>query len=526
MQLVDQVRALRPATIQGYRKLIASLQDLPPPQRREIVRLLARTDLFFLLWALMGRKDMEHPWLLARAREVEAAPDGHLDLWARGHYKSTLITFGKTVQDILASHGDDPLAEWNGLQPTFGIFSHTRPIAKAFLRQIKHEFESSFPLRELFPDVLYWSPRKQSPQWSEDNGIVVKRTSNPKEATIEAWGLVDGQPTSKHFNVLIWDDCVTRESVTNPDMIRKTTDAYELSTNLGDNQPRRRMIGTRYHFADSYRTLLEREAFKPRIHRATKDGMVTGEPVFLTPEQYEQKVREMGPYTASAQLLMNPIADSKQTFLREWLTYYDDMDPVSWRAMNRVLLCDPASSKKKHSDWTAQAVIGLGPDGCYYLLDMVRDRFNMKERIGSFINLHRRWQPQRAGYEKYGLQSDIEYLEEVQKRENYRFTVQELGGPDSKLDRGNRLIPWFADKRFVLPRSLYYTQHDGRTVDLVQAFIEEELLAWPVPAKDDLIDVTSRVFDVDNLHWPRAATTPKPQDGYKTKQRATTWMSR
>ena len=37
--------------------------------------------------------------------------------------------------------------------------------------------------------------------WSLDGGLVVKRKSNPKEATVEAWGLVDSQPTSTS----LWD---------------------------------------------------------------------------------------------------------------------------------------------------------------------------------------------------------------------------------------------------------------------------------------------------------------------------------
>jgi hypothetical protein len=64
-------------------------------------RKLCRLDLFFLL--IHGFKDVDHDWLYARCREVQASPDGHFDLWARDHYKSTIITFAKTIQDILAT---------------------------------------------------------------------------------------------------------------------------------------------------------------------------------------------------------------------------------------------------------------------------------------------------------------------------------------------------------------------------------------------------------------------------------------
>ncbi len=288
-----QISQIQPDNIENCRIIYDLLESLPREKNKDIFRKLGRTNLYFLMRYLLKRTDIEREWLFDRCMEVQLAPDGYLDLWAREHYKSTIITFGKTIQDILASHGDGVLTD---REETFGIFSHTRPIAKGFLKQIKSEFENNELLKELYPDVLFANPRKESPKWSEDDGIIVRRKSNPKEATVEAWGLVDGQPTGKHFFVNIYDDVVTRESVTTPDMINKTTDALSLSYNLGSDGGKRRFIGTRYHYNDSYRAVIDRQTAIPRIHAATEDATSDGEPVLISRERLAEKRRDQGPY--------------------------------------------------------------------------------------------------------------------------------------------------------------------------------------------------------------------------------------
>lgn len=202
------------------------------------------------------------------------------------------------------SHGDEPI---NPRECTIGIFSHTRPNAKGFLRQIKQEFEGNKVLQELFPDILYQYPHREAVKWSEDEGIIVRRKSNPKEATVEAWGLVDGQPTGKHFTLCIYDDIVTRESVTSPEMIAKTTTALELSYNLGAEGGHKRFIGTRYHYNDSYKTIIDRGTAIPRVYPATEDGTPDGEPVLLTRERLVEKRRDLGPYVYACFAAKTPV---------------------------------------------------------------------------------------------------------------------------------------------------------------------------------------------------------------------------
>jgi len=473
---------------------------------KEAARRLCLTDLYFLLTKILGRADMERDWLHERCIEVQASPNGHLDLWAREHYKSTIITFGMTIQDILAHP-----------EITVGIFSFNRPIAKAFLRQIKREFESNETLLELFPDVLWENPHRDAPKWSEDEGIIVRRKGNPKEATVEAWGLVDGQPTSKHYSLVIYDDVVTKDSVTTTDMIAKVTEAWELSQALGSDGGHARYIGTRYHANDTYKTILDRKSAIPRIYPATVDGKMDGEPVLLSRENLAKKRRDMGPYTFGCQMLQDPVADKVQGFKESWLRFWKG---EKTEGLNLYMIVDPASGKKKENDYTCVKIIGLGSDKNYYVVAMARDRLNLTERGRLVMRWHRRFKPRAVGYEQYGLQADIEFVRYLQEQENYRFSVIPLGGKLSKEDRIRKLIPLYEQGKMYLPGTYTYVDHEGTYRDMTREFVEQEYKAFPVAIHDDMLDCQARILDPDlGAVFPDEfadvrASTPQPVRAY------------
>jgi predicted phage terminase large subunit-like protein len=488
-----QIAALRALSLEETVSYWDDLEGVGRKQGKlpQVVRLLCLSDLYYMLVRACKRTDMLNQFAFERCREVEASPDGHLDLWAREHFKSSIITFGLTIQDILK----DP-------EVTFGLFSHTRPIAKAFLRQIMREFEENETLHVAFPDVLWGKDIRSAPKWSEDDGIIVKRKSNPKEATIEAWGLVDGQPTSKHYKKLLYDDVVVRETVTTPEQIEKTMTALEQSYNLGVTPGGvRRMAGTRWHYHDPHRTVIDRGTFKPREHPGKKGGTEDGESVYWPEEVHLEKRRDMGPYTYAAQILLNPKADSMQGFRREWLRKFKSIKPEK---LNWYLCFDGASSKKKGSDYTAGWAIGLGVDGNYYCVPIVRDRLNLKERADKVFEAHRKYKPKQIRYEKYGLMADIEHMQARMEADNYRFDITEVAGQTSKHDRIKRLVPLFEAGRIWIPETHHMTDWQRTTVDLVHAFIEEEYMAFPVGLHDDMLDALARIAEPDlKLIWPK-----------------------
>lgn len=476
-----------------------------PDKLRELEKHLAENDLFYLLrFVLSPGARVQKKWLFERCREVQAAPDGYLDLWAREHFKSTIITFGLTIFDII----NDP-------EITVGIFSHTKSIARDFLGQIKTELEQNEKLKSLWPDVFYAEPAKESPRWSRDGGIVVKRQGNPKEATVEAHGLVDGQPTGRHFRLRVYDDVVTLESVATPEQIAKTTHAWRMSDNLGTEGGAVRYIGTRYHLFDTYRTMIDDETAIPRLHPATVNGLEDGEPVLLDPETLRAKRKVQGPYVFSAQMLLDPTADKAMGFKTDWLVYGDVEYQAAMRSLWRFIIVDPAGSKqRKNNDYTTFWVIGHGADGKYRVLDIVRDRLNLAGRTQTLFDLHRHWKPSLVAYEEYGMQADIEHMQLKMKDDLYEFQITPVGGPMPKPLRILRLIPHFENgwkegmepqSRIILPTTCHKIDYQGINHDLVKDFVEQEYTAFPVLSHDDMFDALARIVDLEAM---KAIQTP------------------
>ena len=525
----EQAQALRALPVAEAMRYWDAAEDLGRREGKldQAIRALVCADLYYLLVRVCGRLDMlpcvgrpgfiDNQFVFERCREVEASPDSYLDLWSREHYKSTVITFGLTIQDILS----DP-------EVTFGIFSHTRPIAKAFLRQIMRELETNKVLHAAFPDVLWGEDVRSAQKWSEDDGIIVKRRGNPNEATVEAWGLVDGQPTSKHFKVLLYDDVVVAASVTTPEMIAKVMTEMERSYNLGTTPGRKRGAGTRWHFNDAYKTIADRGTLATREYPGRLGGTEEGQTVFWDETTHAKKRVDMGPYTYAAQILLNPKADAAMGFRREWLRFYTRLNA---RGMNGYILVDSANSKRKESDYTSMWVILLGTDGNYYAADMVRDRLNLTERVARLFTLRRKWisagaSIQQVRWERYGMMADIEAVKREQENQNYRFDVTEVAGQTSKDDRIRRTIPICEQGKFYLPESLHVTDWQKSTVDLVHAFVEEEYYPFPTSLHKDMLDSLSRIAEPDlKLVWPLeekvAPHVPRP----RFADRATAWMA-
>lgn len=355
----------------------------------------------------------------------------------------------------------------------------------------------------------------------------MQRIGNPKEQTLEAWGMVDGSPIGSHFKLMVLDDVVVPKSVTTPDQIVKTTEAWALAGSLSTEGGRTWIIGTRYHFADTYGTIVDRKAAELRQHPATHNGTKDGKPVLFSPREWAKRKRNSTDAVLACQMLCSPLAGHQRMFNVNDLQVYEARP----RTLMGYLLADPARSKKKTSDHTAMVVIGIDTAGNKYLLDGVDHKMDLMERWRWFRDLYVRWSEApgmmglKAGYETFGAQADMDYFLERQRMEGCHFEIIELMWPNegegSKLDRIQRLVPDVKGHRFFMPyptdeerftrlqRSMLAAGYEYRIARPIQRLDEEKRIYdvterlrlqfdfFPFGGRVDLLDATARLYDAE-----------------------------
>lgn len=313
---------------------------------------------------------------------------------------------------------------------------------------------------------------------------------------------VGGPTTGRGANLMIIDDPIKDRAEAESSTIRKRIQEWFSSVVRTRIEPDGVCVitHTRWHEDDLIGYVL-REALHEDWHIVNFPAILThdGNESALWPERFPldtlKSIRQtLSQRDWSALYMQSPIAIGGNVFKREHMLFYDNR---TGQGMNKYMLVDPANSKRPDSDYTVIWVIGANNDGNLYVLDLVRDRLNVAEREKMIFEMHRKWKPLLVAYEQYGMQLDAEWLKHSMNTYNYRFRLESVGGSMKKEDRIMRLLPYFEEGRILFPHKLHKTMSDGITYDLIQQFVEEELLNFPASRHDDMLDALSRILDID-----------------------------
>ena len=504
-----------------------------PREFTEWQREMCRRDIYYLGVYVLNMKflymddsdeiTVMRPFLFNRCMEVQSDPDFHVDIWARDHMKSTIITLLKTIQDILC----DP-------EIAICIYSYNSTISRSFVRQIRENLENP-KLMALFPDIIPSDPHigkytevdqrgkkiKRKFSWS-DEGFTVKRKSKRKEMTVQGFGLVNAQPTGYHFNLLIYDDVVTPDSVSSPEQNQKTSERWKFSLNTGAGESVRvRIIGTFYALRDTYFDILN-----PNYSSGITGGsrytlrkypcMEEGRPALYSYGYLESKRDSMVGFVWSSQMMCNPQASSSFRFLDEWIpARFEQREILEHKDdYNFYIIVDPANTKTKESDNTAMWVIAASSSREYLLCDLIYDKLLPTERRDTLFALVNTWTNSRrkpeVSYEANSMSSDTAMLLEKMKAEGFYFDLRAAttkprlridsratGGGNLKFERIMQLDPLFRAHRIRLARSAVHTNWEGRTVNMIDEWYTNEYQTFPYGKHDDGLDALSRIADME-----------------------------
>lgn len=324
-------------------------------------RTLILKDLWFVLYFIVKpfsseaeRGFVNHPFVVGACREIESGHnDFTLDVWARFHFKSSILTVAETIQAVLRNP-----------EEVTGIFSYARPVAKKFLFTIKEIFQREAILKSCFPEIVWENPEKEAPLWSLDEGIVHQRKTNRKEATISAFGLTEGMPTGLHFNRRIYDDIVTEDIADSVDIMESVKEKFDSSQNLGTFSGTHRVIGTYYHHNDPLTYISGKKDIETgekkyllRKKPGSVDGTANGKPVLLSKKQWNDLKLTR---TFYPQQLCDP-SPKGETKLDSRLLKDISPDKIP-QNVYKFMIIDPAGdSKDGKGDAWAMLVCGVEP---------------------------------------------------------------------------------------------------------------------------------------------------------------------
>ena len=333
----------------------------------------------------------------------QEAKDNQLLLLPRAHQKSVMIAY-RTAWSLVKNPEHEIL-----------YVSATAALAETQLAMIKSILESPVH-RRLWPDLIDPDVGKRT-KWTATEIIVdhpARKSSGARDPSIKAAGLTTNI-TGFHATIVVLDDIVVPDNAYTLEGRNNVAKLYSQLASIEVPGCKEWVVGTRYHPADLYASLLEMVEYEEdedgEIVKETPiyeifQRVVETEGEFLWPRQRTKEGKYFGFNSSVLSRIKGKYLDKSQFFAQ----YYNDptdpennnIDPSqfkyydqehlrfiegTWHFGNRPLAVyagmDFAFSQRQGADWTAIVVVGMDHEGFIYVLDI--DRFRT-DRISTYFD--------------------------------------------------------------------------------------------------------------------------------------------
>ena len=373
----------------------------------------------------------------------------------RGGAKSTIITFGKTLQEVVFRKIKFPI-----------IAQDTETQAAGVTSAMMAELEENPRIKSDFGNL-------KGTSWSESDfttstGIRVLARGIGQGMR----GLKNGPHRPDRIRI---DDGENDESAKNPKRCKAFVD-WVLRAALPSLNPKTGklfVVGTKLSKKSGLAQLMENEKFKAFHFKAIKDDGSSFWPARF-PVDYLVSIRATIGVKAFSAEYQNEPQDEQAAFEGAWLeNYYEDTD-LAGKKLVTATYADPSSKSGQHNDFKAVITISLCPEGIYVRHAWIRHA-TPDALVGALYDQKENYKPDTIGSEINAIGEFLRSALELKAQERkYPLCLVEKTTSTNKEGRILRLSPLAEHKKIFFLKG-----HSD------QDLLREQLEAFPSSSVHD-----------------------------------------
>ena len=466
-----------------------------------------------------GRPEWDNDFHFRWARECQFEGHNVIDKSAREHGKTSLRAYvGVTVEIV------------NNPDLTVGIFSFEKAAAERTGSRLKDEWASNIELKAIWDDVFYDNPEKESPRWSMEKGIVVKRSIVSATPSV-GWYSISELPTGSRLGLGILDDIETEKTVSTEEMRNQTRERVRNCFNLGGRACRWIINGTHHSSRGIIHELEESGGWQVRCHKAEDetvdppdiaalydecDGMLpvrednglpvplppevrnvrlAGMPVYLHPLECALKRLRQGNAVYAQQNQGDPFSGQDRRLDEAWIRHYDVPARVWARGANLYITIDPS---KGQGDPTWARVDAAKSDETLSWVGGLRRKLTPSQFAPAIYQLAMEWvnvgRLIEIRVEEFGQSTWSYHLRKhFDEMNSYVCRIVSCARHNTlNKESSGRLREWQAlepayrtGKRLWPSGGIWVSDENSNPIDLCDYYLRKEYGQFPVPVTDD-----------------------------------------
>lgn len=493
--------------------------DVRSAKFKMAVRLNALGSLYFFEKFVLQRRKLTESLHKPVLESLESPRPRFLLEMPRDHYKTVMVTEGRSIWRVLPFNDgdeaamrelgyDDAWIAWMRAthNPSRRILTVSEILHNAVMlgRRIDWHYRENMLFRHVFSEVI---PTNEC-MWTNESKQQKCASRGPQgEGTFDFLG-VGSALQSRHYSDVNEDDVVGKDALESELVMDKTIDYHKLLIGAFESYTDASwtVVNNRWAPTDLSGWIREyQKEFVIESHSALGgccDRHPDGEPIFpeeFTKETLEEIRRIQGPYFFSHQYLNLPVAPEECIFNKDWVRFYEptpspttpgrhwlkhevkegetiaNIDP---NVLIRGMVVDPNHAGLNGRARHAIVVTGLDPEhDRVYLLDLWAQSASYDDLVGNIYKMAKLWGLPNFWLETVAAQKYLKYhLEYRAKIEDWNLTCDPLKSDNSanaKRIRIEALEPVFRARRFWARRDQseflteYYNYPGGRTMDVL-----------------------------------------------------------